>query len=149
MEQRARADAVVLITGAASGIGHATAVRFARAGASLALLDLDAQKLSHLVETLQRQSVPVSSAVADLSVEQAVQDAVRTVLSPYERLDVVFANVGQLLTTGPFESLSLDQWHATCQVNLFAHVATLQACLPYLLKAGGGCVITNCSDQAL
>ncbi len=149
MEQRTEADRVVLITGAASGIGRATAQRFARAGASLALIDWQAVKLLPLALSLREQSVSVNSALADLRDATEVQGAVDEVLAPYGQVDVVFANVGQVVARGPYETLSLEEWHAAFQVNLFSHVATLQACLPYVLKAGSGCVITNCSDQAL
>ncbi len=149
MEQRTEADRVVLITGAASGIGRATAQRFARAGAFLALIDWQAELLLPLALSLRAQSVPVNDALADLRDVTEAQEAVDEVLAPYGRVDVVFANVGQVVARGPFATLSLEEWQAAFQVNLLSHVATLQACLPYVLKAGGGCIITNCSDQAL
>src|SRR5579884_3736060 len=95
--ERELEGSVVLVTGAASGIGRATAERFARVGASLAVIDLHEENLASLVEILRMQSVPVSSAVADLSVEKEAQHAVREVLACHGKVDVMFANVGLLL----------------------------------------------------
>lgn len=92
------AGKVVLITGAAGGIGAAVAHLFAEEGAHLALLDVNAIGLDRLVTMLRDQGSTVQSVAADLSAERGVRTGIDAVLTPYhDRVEVLIANVGQLI----------------------------------------------------
>jgi NAD(P)-dependent dehydrogenase (short-subunit alcohol dehydrogenase family) len=143
---------VVVITGAAGGIGSAIARTFADAGADLALIDINRLELSRLAEELRMRRTPpitVSTAVADLSTEQGVKEGVRETLSPLDnRVDILVANVGFLIA-GRFEELTTEQWKQGFDLNFFTHVYTCQAIVPLMKQHGGGSIIFTGSDQGL
>jgi NAD(P)-dependent dehydrogenase (short-subunit alcohol dehydrogenase family) len=135
---------IVLVTGAAKGIGRATAEAFAREGARLALVDLDGDALRALAATL---AVETSTAVADLSTQAGVEESVGAALDSYDgRVDVLVNNVGTGYVRG-FDDLDDDAWRSTFDVNLFSYVRTTRAVLP-TMRAHGGVIVNNASDLA-
>src|SRR5258708_9441598 len=143
---------VVCITGAAGGIGSAIARAFAEAGANLALLDINEEGLSDVVEELRGRrtpSVEVSTVVDDLSTERGVKSGIEEVLSPFgSRIDVLVANVGFLIA-GRFEELTAEQWQRGFALNFFTHVFACQAVIPLMKQRGGGSIIFTGADQGL
>jgi NAD(P)-dependent dehydrogenase (short-subunit alcohol dehydrogenase family) len=140
---------VVLITGAAGGIGSAAAEIFAMCGMRLALIDLNQPALQDLAERLREGGTQISSVIADLSREDAIASAVHKVLLTFEdRIDVLVSNVGIAMNV-PFEHTSMTQWHELFAVNFFSHVAIVQAVLPRLKRQRSGCIIFTGSDQGI
>ena len=140
---------VVCITGAAGGIGRAIAEVFAREGARLALIDVNAEGLEELAAALRTEGVVVSTAVADLRTEQGVQEGMLAALAPYEgAIDILVPNVGALIS-GPFETLSTDQWQQAFAINFFTHVYACRVAVPLMKQRGVGCIVFTGSDQAL
>jgi NAD(P)-dependent dehydrogenase (short-subunit alcohol dehydrogenase family) len=136
---------VVLVTGAANGIGRATAEGFAREGASLALVDLDADGLAALRDELD--GVKVATATADLSTGAGVVSGVREALAPFEgNLDVLVNNVGAGAVR-TFDDLADEDWERTFQLNFFSYLRTTRAVLP-TLRESGGAIVNNASDLA-
>jgi NAD(P)-dependent dehydrogenase (short-subunit alcohol dehydrogenase family) len=126
---------VVCITGAASGIGRAIAEVFAREGARLTLLDLNAAGLGELAATLRLTGETVNMAVADLA--------------PYEGTnDILMPNVGALIAR-PFETLSSKRWREGFAINFFTHVYACRVAVPLMKQRGGSCIVFTGSDQAL
>ena len=104
------AGKVVLITGAAGGIGAATARAFAPEGAHLALIDNDEQRLGDLAHELRARGSTVSTAVADLSTRAGVNAGIDEALAPYDRcIDILFNNVGVCIVR-PFEQVEDADW---------------------------------------
>jgi len=137
----------VVITGAASGIGRATALEFAREGAQLALIDIDKDELELLAQEVSALSAPVSVAVADLSTADGVSSGLDTALLPYDgRTDILVNNVGQCFARS-FDELSDADWTATLQVNFFSAVRAIRYVLPNM-RARGGSIVNNSSDLA-
>lgn len=140
-------DRVVLITGAASGIGRATATAFARERASLALIDIDRAGLAALVEELGADARVVTS-VSDLSTRAGVEAGIAESLRPYGgAVDVLVNNVG----TGVwrvFDDLTDDDWDKTLQLNFFSYVRAIRTVLPIMRAAGRGVIVNNASDLA-
>lgn len=138
-------DKVVLITGAASGIGRATAISFAREHASLALIDLDGAGLARLAEEIG-PDVQVATSISDLSGRAGVESGIAASLRPYGgRVDVLVNNVG----TGVwrvFDDLTDDDWDKTFQLNFFSYVRAIRAVLPVMRAARRGVIINNASD---
>jgi NAD(P)-dependent dehydrogenase (short-subunit alcohol dehydrogenase family) len=138
---------VVLITGAASGIGRSTAAAFAKEKVDLALVDIDAAGLEELAEQL-RNGVRVETATADLSTAEGVYGGVREALEPYGgRIDVLVNNVGagQVRT---FDELDDDEWEKTLQLNFFSYVRAIREVLPTMRREGHGVIVNNASDLA-
>jgi NAD(P)-dependent dehydrogenase (short-subunit alcohol dehydrogenase family) len=143
---------VVCITGAAGGIGSAIARVFAKAGANLALLDINEAGLLRLAEELragQMPSIMVSTAVADLGTERGVKAGIEEVLAAFgSRIDILVANVGFLIAQR-FEELTAEQWERGFALNFFTHVYACQAVIPLMKQRGGGSIIFTGSDQGL
>ncbi|MGW1199321.1 SDR family NAD(P)-dependent oxidoreductase [Streptomyces sp. NPDC002536] len=139
---------VAVVTGAASGIGRATAHVLAREGAALALLDRDKDLLSDTAEELRDLGAEVSSAAVDLSTAGGVREGIREALDPFRgRVDVLVNNVGQCLARG-FDELDDEAWLATFEVNFLSAVRAVRAVLPAMREQGKGCIVTNASDLA-
>ncbi|HEX4123128.1 MAG TPA: SDR family NAD(P)-dependent oxidoreductase [Tepidisphaeraceae bacterium] len=140
-------DKVAFITGAASGIGKATALRFAREGANIALLDTAeqgnaAEKVVEQIEKLGRDAIYLPCDVSRApEVEQAVAAAVRA----FGGLHIVFANAGVNGVWTPIEELKPAEWDKTLNINLKGTYLTIHYAIPHLRKAGGGSIIITSS----
>jgi NAD(P)-dependent dehydrogenase (short-subunit alcohol dehydrogenase family) len=141
---------VVCITGAAGGIGRAIAEAFAKEGARLALIDVNAEGLEELAAALRAEgTVTVNTAVADLRTEQGVQEGILAALAAYEdAINILVPNVGALIA-GPFETLESRQLQEAFAINFFTHVYACRVAVPLMKRRGGGCIIFTGSDQAL
>lgn len=140
-------DKVVLITGAASGIGRATAIAFAREGAALALVDLDRAGLATLTDELGA-AVRVATSISDLSTRSGVEAGIAESLLPYGgRIDVLVNNVGAGFWR-IFDDLADDDWDKTFQLNFFSYVRAIRAVLPAMRAAKRGVIVNNASDLA-
>src|SRR4051794_28309753 len=108
------AGKAAIITGAATGIGRASAILFAQAGARVALVDLRQPELEAAAEAVRATAGPESAIaiVADLAQSDACASAVTRAVEVLGRLDVVFNNagVGTLVVGGTVETISLDHW---------------------------------------
>jgi len=138
---------VVIVTGAASGIGLGAALRFAAEGASVVLVDRDAAALPAAAATLREQGgVATMEVVCDVGVEQDVTAAVEQVMARFERLDVVVNNAG-LMIFKPIEQLTGADWLHVLQVDLLgAFFFTKQA---FLHMRPGGAIVNVSSVHAL
>jgi 3-oxoacyl-[acyl-carrier protein] reductase len=137
---------IVLITGAAKGIGRATALAFAREGARLALLDIDAEDLASLRSEAEALGAAAAFAPADLSTARGVEDGIDAVLHGYGgQLDILVNNVGSgAIRT--FDQLSDDDWDKTLQLNFLSYVRACRRVLPVLRQRAGSVIINNASD---
>jgi NAD(P)-dependent dehydrogenase (short-subunit alcohol dehydrogenase family) len=140
-----------IISGAATGIGAATARRFVDEGASVAILDVNEQDGIALAESLQREGSIVFFAHCDVSDPDAVAVAVDEAASRLGGLDIVFANagVGTVVIGGTVESIEPELWDLAFDVNARGVYALTRAALPYLRAAGAGSIIITSSSSAL
>jgi short-subunit dehydrogenase len=137
----------VLVTGAASGIGRATALAFADAGAALVLTDIDATRLFDLRSDLRTRGVTCEAHALDVRDEQAVQALAATLHQRLTALDVLVNNAG-IGYIGSFLDTPLDAWSRVMSVNLMGVVNGCRAFLPSMIAAGGARRIVNIASLA-
>ncbi len=138
----------VLITGAASGIGAATALAFAAEGARLGLVDRDADGLSSVADAIRGHGAEVDVQTADLSTAGGVSTGVTGILDRWDgTADVLINNVGQCLARS-FDELTDADYLATFEINFLSAVRAIRLVLPGMREQGHGSVVTNTSDLA-
>jgi meso-butanediol dehydrogenase/(S,S)-butanediol dehydrogenase/diacetyl reductase len=142
------AGKVVLVTGAASGIGAAAAQRFAAEGARLALCDLDEGRLAALAKGIDPSGERVLTARVDVSVQDEVQAFTDAAAERFWRLDVVMNNAG-IGAFGHSDEMDPAAWHHTFAVNVHSVFYGTRAALPHLRRAGGGAIVNTASISGL
>ena len=140
------AGQVVLVTGAGSGIGAATARAFASQGAEVALLDRDLAAAEAVAKTLGRHALAVGCDVTD---QQSVQSAVDQALARFGGLDIVVSNAGMALG-GRMATIDTEVLERSMAVNFYGHQYVAQAAVRVMRSQGlGGCLLFNVSKQAV
>ena len=124
---------VVLITGAASGIGAATAIEVSTQGGIPVLVDCDAQPLALMAQQCGDGTLYLVADVTDLS---AMHDVVAQTLAVHDRIDVVFANAG-VAAFGPVAYVDPQAWQRCVEVNVFGVFNTVRSALPALVQQRG------------
>jgi NAD(P)-dependent dehydrogenase (short-subunit alcohol dehydrogenase family) len=136
----------VLITGAASGIGYATALAFAREGADLALIDRDEKKLAERADDLRKNGIRVIAAAADVSRDHGADSALNAILAELANgPDVLVNNVG-FAAPKAFMDISDDEWEMSFQINFMAAVRVTRKLLPLMRKRPSATIVNNASD---
>lgn len=137
-------DRVVLITGAASGIGRATCMRFADEGAAVVCVDVDRDGAEATAAAIGAAALPV---VADVADPAAVQACVASAAAWRDRFDVL-CNVAGTGQSAVLEDISIEQWRRTLDVNLTGTFLLCQAAAAHL-ERGGGAIVNVASVAGL
>jgi NAD(P)-dependent dehydrogenase (short-subunit alcohol dehydrogenase family) len=124
---------VVVITGAASGIGAATAIEVLSKGGVPVLVDCDEQPLAHMAQQCGQDTLYFVADVTDLN---AMLDVMAQTLSVHRRIDVVFANAG-VAAFGPVACVDPQAWQRCVEVNIFGVFNTVRSALPALMRQQG------------
>ena len=138
---------VVLVTGAGSGLGEATARAFADAGCSVALLDVRQKAAQRVADSITTRDTPVLALQCDVSDATAVFAAVDKVLETFGRLDVVVNNAAVDHTVS-VDEMTVEQWDQVIGVNLRGPFLTAKAALPTMKRQGSGHIINIASTAA-
>jgi len=125
---------VALVTGASSGIGHATARALASNGAAVALVARRKERLDELAATIEKDGGRALAVEADITEKAQAQGAVEKTVSDLGRLDTVVNNAGVMLL-GPAESAPIEEWERMVALNVSGLLYVSHAALPHLLKA--------------
>lgn len=134
-------DKVLLITGASSGIGEATALAAAKKGYRLALAARSIDKLGTLVTQIgSDQAIAIEVDVTDYAAQQVM---VESVLKHFGRIDAVFANAGVGGQPGGFSGASVDSWQTMVDVNILGAAYTLRASLEAVKAQRGHVLLTG------
>lgn len=137
-----------LVTGAASGIGRAIALRLAREGAHLFLVDIDEPGLVRVADDARESGVQVVIRRCDVSEPREVSAAVAEVLSRCGGVDVLVNNAG-ITYYGRTEHMSAEHWDGLMRVNLLSHIQFTRELLPSLLERREAHVLNVCSVLGL
>jgi NADP-dependent 3-hydroxy acid dehydrogenase YdfG len=137
---------VAAITGASSGIGEATALELARAGASVAVGARRKDRLEGLVGRIEAEGGRALAIEADVSEEQQARSFIETAHRELGGLGILVNNAGVMLL-GPVEGANIDEWRRMVDVNVFGVLYCTHAALP-LMREGGGGDIVNVSSVA-
>lgn len=129
-------DNVVLITGASSGIGEATARELSRRGARLALAARRTDQLERVAAELRGKGASAIAVACDVTKEGDPERAVAKTVAEFGRLDTILANAGFAIA-GRFEKLTLEDHRRQLETNVFGVLRTLKAALPELKKTRG------------
>lgn len=135
---------VAVVTGGARGIGYAVAERMLQSGASVALWDMDADRLAEAAARLGAEG-PVSTYALDLTDEAAVNEATRSLVAERGRVDILVNNAGITGGNGKLWELAPDVWRRVVEVNLIAPYLTCRAVVPEMLKGGWGRIVNVAS----
>jgi NAD(P)-dependent dehydrogenase (short-subunit alcohol dehydrogenase family) len=143
-----RLDArVVLITGAGSGIGRATALLASHEGATIAAIDVDEPSLRSTTEAVRSDAGRICTQVVDVAEQQGLLAAVHALAGELGEFHGVFANAAVLPPPAPADELDWQQWNRVLDVNLTGAVRTLVSALPHV--ADGGSLIVSGSSMAI
>jgi NAD(P)-dependent dehydrogenase (short-subunit alcohol dehydrogenase family) len=137
----------ILVTGAASGIGRATALAFARQGANLWLSDVNEEGLARTAELIREAGGTARTLVCDVSDRDAVQAMADQVHEQIEALDILVNNAG-IGSAGRFLDVSPETWEKVMDINLMGVVHGCQAFLPAMVKRGKGGHVVNTASAA-
>ena len=142
-------DKVALVTGAASGMGRATAHLFADEGAKVAVSDLDADAVEAVVSDIRGAGGTAVGFVLDVSRLEEIERVVSEVVAEFGGLDILVNNAG-ISRPAPVEAENFEvEWEHTIAVNLTAHARLIRASLPHLEKDGTGRVINIASTEGV
>ena len=138
---------VVLITGAAGGIGCAAAIQFAQQGARVAVADIDAAGLAETVELIGGDAAMAINV--DVSDEASCQAMVDATVSKFGRLDILFSNAGISGDRAKTADIATQDWDRVIAINLTGVFFCSRAAIPAMLNTGGGVIINTASVDGL
>jgi len=140
---------VAIITGAASGIGRAASILFAREGARLVAVDKNAAGAGETARMVTKNGGTAQSMAADAGREDDVKAYVSQALKSYGGLDVVYANAGVSGGLVPLFEQTVEQWLQILQTNLIGPFLAIKHAAPHMVKKGRGSIVLTASVAGL
>lgn len=147
MNNNALKDKVVLITGAGSGLGEATARAFAQAGCAVACLDINEEAAQRISNELKPQDTRTIAFQCDVSNAAAVFDVVKKVDEQFGRLDII-VNCAAIDYTLSVDEMTVEQWDKVIAVNLRGPFLFAKAALPIMQRQHSGHIFNIASTAA-
>ncbi|MGD1888211.1 MAG: SDR family NAD(P)-dependent oxidoreductase [Cohaesibacteraceae bacterium] len=148
MQSDVRDGQTAIVTGAASGIGRAVAIRMAADGTTVMCADVNKAGAEETVSAIRSDGGHAKAVTADVTDEASVAAMVEASLAETGRLDAVVANAGTMVE-GDILSLSLADWERALRFNATAAFLTARATLPHLVESGDGALVFTSSTVAL
>jgi NADP-dependent 3-hydroxy acid dehydrogenase YdfG len=131
---------VALVTGASSGIGAATALELAKAGATVALSARRADRLAGLVEQIEALGGKARALAGDMMVEAEAIKAVEDTVAAFGRIDILINSAG-IMQAGGIEGANLAEFRRVYEINVFGTLYTCAAAVPHMIRQGEGDIV--------
>lgn len=140
---------VAFITGAASGIGRATAIAFAAEGARVAILDRTEDGLSETANAVRSAGAEALVIACDVSQPDQIEAAVGRVIETFGRLDIAFNNAGVENKPAPVHEIALSEWDRILDINLRGTFVCMKHELAQMVRQGSGVIINTSSGAGV
>jgi NAD(P)-dependent dehydrogenase (short-subunit alcohol dehydrogenase family) len=134
---------VALVTGAGSGLGEASAIALAKAGADVVLVSRTQDEIDAVKAEIEKLGRKATAIAADISEDWPARELFDRIERDHKRLDIVFANAGINGVWAPIDELKPDEWDKTIAVNLRGTYLTVHYAVPLLKRQGGSIIITS------
>jgi NAD(P)-dependent dehydrogenase (short-subunit alcohol dehydrogenase family) len=141
-------DRVAIVTGAASGIGRAGAQIMAREGASVVIVDRDADGAAETVELIRIAGGTAEAVALDVTDDTALTEAIHAVHGRYGRIDILHNHAGAQVE-GNLEDVSLEGFDRSWDLNVRAHFMAARAAVPFMKAAGSGVILNTSSSSGI
>ena len=138
-------DQVAIVTGGASGIGQATARRFAEEGAAVVIVDVNGEGADGVAKSISEGGGRAIALQVDVTDAPGVRSMTEQAITAFGKIDILVSNAGWD-RAGPFADTDEELWDRVIAINYRGHLATCHAALPYMRERGGGRIVTVASD---
>ena len=139
---------VAIVTAGGSGIGAASAVRFAQEGAAVVVADLSGKRAEAVTAQINAAGGRASMMKMDVADPDGIRATIQRALETYGRLDVMFNNAG-LGELARLEDMSLESWNRTLAVTLTGTFLGMKYCLPIMRQQGKGAIVNTASVSGI
>jgi NAD(P)-dependent dehydrogenase (short-subunit alcohol dehydrogenase family) len=140
---------VAIITGAASGIGRASAILFAREGARVVIVDRNMDGLAATKDAIAARGGSAEAVIADVSEEEEVKAFVAHAVTTFGALDVMYANAGIIGGPDPLLEQSVELWRHVLDVNLIGPFLAIKYAAPHMIERQRGSIVLTASTAGL
>jgi NAD(P)-dependent dehydrogenase (short-subunit alcohol dehydrogenase family) len=135
-------DRVAIVTGAASGIGRASAIAFARDGARVVVVDRNEREGEETASAIHAEGHQAFFARVDVAREAEVAQMVQEAAARWDRIDILFNNAGVLLVK-PVEEMSEEEWDQVMAINVKAAFLAIKHVVPHMRRGGKGAILNT------
>jgi len=132
---------VAIVTGAASGIGRASAIAFAREGAKVVVADWNEQG-QQTANAIIAEGGEAFFAKADVAKESDIQRMIEDTLALWQRIDILFNNAGVVMVK-PLEEMKEDEWDRVMAINVKGAFLAIKHAVPHIRRSGGGAILNT------
>ena len=143
------AGKVAFVTGAAGGIGRATAIAFAAAGADVAVTDINVDELARTVALIEQHGVRALGTSCDVTNGDEIESALAKTIETFGRLDIAFNNAGVEQPVAPLVDIPEHDWDRLVATNLKSVFLCMKHQIPHLLSTGGGSIVNTSSGAGV
>jgi NAD(P)-dependent dehydrogenase (short-subunit alcohol dehydrogenase family) len=143
------ADRVALVTGAASGIGRATALAFAREGASVVVVDVATSDNQETARLIERDGGHALAVTCDVTHSDDIVAVLHAAIDRFGRLDIAFNNAGIEQPIKPTHEITEQEWDRLVAVNLRGAFLAMKAEIELMLRHGGGAIVNTSSGAGI
>jgi NAD(P)-dependent dehydrogenase (short-subunit alcohol dehydrogenase family) len=140
---------VAFVTGAGSGIGRATALAFARQGATVVVADISQENSEETARLIEEQGGRVLAVTCDVSRAEDVKATLAQTIQEFGRLDFAFNNAGVEQRTAAVADFEEAEWNRIMDVNVRGVFLCMKYQIPLLLKQGGGAIVNTSSGAGV